>query len=91
MYLIVFYIMVNVGLKSSSGPTPSLGIALQSGSLASNFQTECMDLDKHILERKTVNNILHISLNMSRDWWFPAMWHFDMCILRRACAASCPA
>ena len=67
MYLIVFYIMVNVGLKSSSGPTPSLGIVLQSGSLASNFQTECMDLDKHILERKTVNNILHISLNMSRD------------------------
>ena len=26
--------------------------------------------------------------NMSRDMRFPTMWHFDKCILRRACAAS---
>ena len=25
---------------------------------------------------------------MSRDMWFPTMWHFDKCWLRRACAAS---
>ena len=25
---------------------------------------------------------------MSRDMWFPPMWHFDRCILRWACAAS---
>ena len=39
MYLIVFYKMVNAGQKFSFGPTPPLGIALQSGSLTSNFQT----------------------------------------------------
>ena len=26
--------------------------------------------------------------NMSRDMWFPTMWYFDMCKLRRACEAS---
>ena len=26
--------------------------------------------------------------NMSRGIWFPTMWHFDKCRLRRACAAS---
>ena len=26
---------------------------------------------------------------MSRDMLFPTMWYFDMCRLRRACAASC--
>ena len=25
---------------------------------------------------------------MSGDMWFPTMWHFDMCRLRRASAAS---
>ena len=25
---------------------------------------------------------------MSRDMWFPTMWHFDKCRLRRACAAE---
>ena len=27
--------------------------------------------------------------HLSRDMWFPTMWHFDMCSLRRACAVSC--
>ena len=26
--------------------------------------------------------------HMSRDMWFPTMWHFDKCRLRRACAVS---
>ena len=26
--------------------------------------------------------------DMSRDMWFPTIWYFDMCGLRRACAAS---
>ena len=26
---------------------------------------------------------------LSCDMWFPTMWHFDKCRLRRACAASC--
>ena len=26
--------------------------------------------------------------NLSSDMWFPAMWHFDKCRLRLACAAS---
>ena len=26
--------------------------------------------------------------NMSCDMWFPTMWHFDKCRLRRACSAS---
>ena len=28
-------------------------------------------------------------VNVSRDMWFPTMWHFDKCRLGRACAASC--
>ena len=28
---------------------------------------------------------------MSRGTWFPTMWQFDMCRLRRARAASCQA
>ena len=28
------------------------------------------------------------SLLMSRDMWFPTMWHFDKCKLIRACVAS---
>ena len=27
-------------------------------------------------------------LQMSRDMWFPTMWHFDKCRLKRACAVS---
>ena len=26
--------------------------------------------------------------DLSRDMWFPTIWHFDKCRLRRACAAS---
>ena len=29
-----------------------------------------------------------MSLHLSRDTWFPTMWYFDMCRLRRAWAAS---
>ena len=29
-----------------------------------------------------------VSYKMSSDMWFPTMWHFDKCRLRRACAAS---
>ena len=28
-----------------------------------------------------------VSKYLSRDMWFPTMWHFDKCRLRRACAA----
>ena len=88
MSFIVFYIIVNVGLKFSYGLSPPLGMALQSGSLTSNFHTDCICSDKHILERKTVNNLLPISLNMNRDWRFPIMYQCDKYILRRVCAAS---
>ena len=27
-------------------------------------------------------------INLSRDMWFPTMWHFDKCRLRRVCAAA---
>ena len=31
------------------------------------------------------NNFIEI---LSRDTWFPTMWHFDKCRLRRACTVS---
>ena len=30
----------------------------------------------------------HVLIEMSCDMWFPTMWHFDRCRLRRACASS---
>ena len=27
-------------------------------------------------------------IEMNRDMWFPTVWHFDKCRLRRACVAS---
>ena len=35
-----------------------------------------------------IRKISYIIGQMSRDMWFPAMWHFDKCRLRRACAIS---
>ena len=32
---------------------------------------------------------IHTQYYLSRDMWFPTMWYFHMCRLRRACAASC--
>ena len=29
-----------------------------------------------------------VFIKISRNMWFPTIWHFDMCSLKRACAAS---
>ena len=47
-----------------------------------NKQTKNLPLCYEICCPNNNNN------NMSRDMWFPTMWHFDMCRLRRACAPS---
>ena len=34
------------------------------------------------------NHVIDFKINLSRNMWFPTMWHFDMCRLRQACATS---
>ena len=36
---------------------------------------------------KSILNNGRWTLQISYDMWFPNMWHFDKCRLRRACAA----
>ena len=53
-------------------------------------------LAKHNLGSTMRNPIIGLCISkrlgpheeMSRDMWFPTMWHFDKCWLRRACTAS---
>ena len=42
----------------------------------------------HQITPLQVSGIIIIINHMSSDMWFPTMWHFDMCRLRRACVAS---
>ena len=42
---------------------------------------------QHLAVISDVSAVL-IRLKMSRNMWFPTMWHFHKCRLRRVCAAS---
>ena len=46
--------------------------------------------DEVQLTEALISNVNHIKgkNNMSRGMKIPTMWHSDMCMLRRACAAS---
>ena len=74
-----------------SGKGPGTMVSLQS------YQGLCYLLTDDIQPDRGMNqdlNILSICWqvkeeeDMSRDMRFPAMWHFDKCRFRRACAPS---
>ena len=55
----------------------------------SSWTSESAEWGKDFIKRLvnlTRNSFLYFI--MSRDMWFPTMWHFDKCRLRHACAAS---
>ena len=48
----------------------------------------CQNVTNPMYNLKSSGHIYRNKYNLSRDMWFPTMWHFDKCRLRRACAAS---
>ena len=49
-----------------------------------NVRVESMNVIGFTIQKA---HSMKLDYSMSSDTWFPTMWHFDKCRLRRACAA----
>ena len=86
-YLIILTMFVRKYMYSKTGVDQGKVLTKPNISLIPSFEVIVTRVLLRMINSWNKNETV-IKWWLSRDMWFPAMWYFDKCKLRRACTAS---